>query len=105
MRTDGEPGPRPKPADDEIDRGAGEASAFAGAVEVHEERQLLFRAAGLKQGSSAVFVGAGNVITPKPSCLRQFVNRTVCYCWNTQRPSGTVRCAFNSGCASAGQLP
>ena len=41
------PGRRPEPADDEIYGEAGEASAFAGAVEIDEERALL-RATGLK---------------------------------------------------------
>jgi hypothetical protein len=45
--TDGKPGLRPKLADDEIDCGAREASAFAGAVEIDEERTV-FRATGLK---------------------------------------------------------
>jgi len=49
VRTDGEPGLRPEPADDEMDGGDGEASAFAGAVEVDEERAV-FRASGLKPG-------------------------------------------------------
>jgi hypothetical protein len=58
--TDSKAGLRPKLADDEINCGAREASAFAGAVEIDEERTV-FRATGLKHASSTAFVGSGNV--------------------------------------------